>query len=145
MKEAGSPIWSVVKLVEIFGDFPDLPFDVCLLDLPGLNDSNQNRTAHTYQNIAKCDKLAVVANAKAALNHESDLDMLNRGVFHETSSPSDIIICATKVDLADGDIDRLAAEDEQFREIEEPKRNATIAVWLSFFEYIYISICSTSI
>jgi hypothetical protein len=127
----GSPLWCIVNLVEVFGNFSDLPFDVCLLDLPGLNDANTNRTVHTFRMIKSCDKLVIVTKANGTLSKSSDLPILN-SVFSEISSPSDIIVCATQIDRVQ-DVTRIA--DDVFQDVDDSRRYSGAASWLAL-EYI---------
>jgi hypothetical protein len=92
-----NPLWVLIKMVDISGPFVDLPRDVRLVDLPGLNDANVHRTNHTLRVLSECDRLILAARYDSGLMMGHDQPIL-RTLFQDQTNPSSIIICATCVD-----------------------------------------------
>lgn len=87
----------VIVSVEIVGPFEHLPYNVELVDLPGLNDAVTSREKVTKERLRMCDRAIIVLMAKNAFAQKTD-SMLLKTALDAGISRANIILCPNQID-----------------------------------------------
>jgi len=87
----------VIVSVEISGPFKYLPYNVELVDLPGLNDAVTAREMVTKERLRMCDRAIIVLTANNAFGQKTD-SMLLKTALDAGISRANIILCPNKID-----------------------------------------------
>jgi hypothetical protein len=94
----------IVQSLRIYGRF-NIPENIVLADLPGLNDANAYREKATKDYISKCSHIFVVFNyANSALTKLSTIQMIEENLQNRPVHEISIII--TKLDIQSGGFSR---------------------------------------
>lgn len=129
-------LWPIIRVVRIYTRADALSTNVCLVDLPGVADSNAARSAVANKFLAECTAVWVAARISRAVDDKAAKDLLGRssriqmkldGMYSALSfiaTQTDAINIRETIDSLDGDGQIQATfsqEDELAAAIEENK------------------------
>lgn len=132
----GMAFWPIIRVVRIYTRADALSTNVCLVDLPGVADSNAARSAVANKFLAECTAVWVAARISRAVDDKAAKDLLGRssriqmkldGIYSHLSfiaTQTDAINIRETIDSLDEDGQIQATfsqEDELATVIEEKK------------------------